>query len=205
MDTEVTEWTPTPLELNLDSGPPFSYSNTEISAKSNTEVFETGIDKRDGNFCIVCGIQRKIVLQHCHIVPKHEEVRWEFMRRKGLIPAASKSVEHEARNGVIMCSNHHLMFDGYEFYIRWVDTIRRFVLINHSREEELECYHGRAVHLFPDNPRVPFHGAFVDHEMRVRGHWPYLPYYADRPISLPIKWQEWIVDGPGDDGVRRRT
>lgn len=36
--------------------------------------------------------------------------------------------------------------------------------------------------------------------MRVRGFWPYLPDYADRPISLPIKWQEWIVDAPGDGG-----
>ena len=66
---------------------------------------------------------------------------------------------------------------------------RYFVLVNHSRSEELNDYHGRAVRLFPDNPRVPFHGAFLDHEMRVRGYWPYLPYYADRPIGLPIQWQ----------------
>ena len=77
--------------------------------------------------------------------------------------------------------------------------IRRFVLVNHSRSRELEPYHGRAVRLFPDDPRVPFHGAFIDHEMRVRGLWPYLPYYADRPITLPIQWQEWI-DAPGGDG-----
>lgn len=41
----------------------------------------------------------------------------------------------------------------------------------------------------------------MDHEMRVRGLWPYLSFYADRPISLPIQWQDWIVDAPGgDDG-----
>jgi hypothetical protein len=58
----------------------------------------------------------------------------------------------------------------------------------------LEPYHGRAVWLFPDNPRVPFHGTFLDHEMRVCGCWPYLPYFADRPIGLPIQWQDWIVE-----------
>lgn len=36
--------------------------------------------------------------------------------------------------------------------------------------------------------------------MRVRGLWPYLPYYADRLISLPIQWQKWILDAPGVDG-----
>ena len=56
------------------------------------------------------------------------------------------------------------------------------------------------VHLFPDNPQAPFPGAFIDHEMCVCELWPYLPYYADCPINLPIKWQEWIVDAPGDGG-----
>ena len=143
------------------------------------------------------------------------------MRSNGLIPTQSKSVEHEARNGVVMCVMHHRMFDRYIFYIRWVPMVclhiyiitllttffqeKCFVLINHSRDEALEQFHGRAVRLFPDDARVPFHGAFIDHEMRVRGHWPYLPFFADRPISLPIQFQEWIVDTPGGghggDGV----
>lgn len=36
--------------------------------------------------------------------------------------------------------------------------------------------------------------------MRVRGLWPYLPDFVDRAISLPIPWQDWIVDAPGGDG-----
>ena len=32
--------------------------------------------------------------------------------------------------------------------------------------------------------------------MRVRGRWPYLPYYKDRSVSLPIKWQAWIYNIP---------
>jgi hypothetical protein len=61
----------------------------------------------------------------------------------------------------------------------------------------LEPYHGRAVGLYPDDPRVPFHGAFLDQEMRVRGIWPYLPFYKDRPVALPFQWQAWINDVPG--------
>jgi hypothetical protein len=36
--------------------------------------------------------------------------------------------------------------------------------------------------------------------MRVRGRYPYKPDFADRPIKLPILWQEWITDVPGGDG-----
>ena len=64
-----------PFELNLNNGPPFSYSNVAISAISNTEVFRTGIDKRDGNFYILCGFSIKEVLEHCYIVPKGDEER----------------------------------------------------------------------------------------------------------------------------------
>lgn len=64
----------------------------------------------------------------------------------------------------------------------------------------MEEYHGRAVRLFPDNPHVPFYGAFLDHEMRARGCWSYLPDYGDRAISLPIQWQDWIVDASVEDG-----
>jgi hypothetical protein len=60
-------WTPTPLLLE---GPPFPYPGVPISTKSNTQAFNTGIDKRDGERCIVCGSYDN--LEHCHIVPKVE-------------------------------------------------------------------------------------------------------------------------------------
>lgn len=62
---------------------------------------------------------------------------------------------------------------------------RRFVLINHSQMPTLERWHGRAINLRADNNRLPFHGAFLVHEMRVRGWW---TFRADRPFSLPIPW-----------------
>ena len=64
-----------PLNLNLDTGLPFSYSSSAISTISDTEAFATGINRRDSHSCIVCGQKEKIILDHCHIVPKHEEER----------------------------------------------------------------------------------------------------------------------------------
>src|ERR1700733_12180531 len=64
----------------------------------------------------------------------------------------------------------------------------------------MECFHGCAVRLFPNDPRTPFHSALVDHEMCTRGRYPYGPNFADRPIELPIPWQKWITGAAGLDG-----
>jgi hypothetical protein len=79
------------------------------------------------------------------------------------------------------------------FAARWLllAQFQRFVLINQSQTKYLERFHGRAVSLNPNDPRTPFHGAFLIHEMRVRGRWPLL---RDRQIPLPILWQSWIPD-----------
>jgi hypothetical protein len=60
-------WTPTPLLLD---GPPFPYPDVAISTVSHTLAFNTGINTRDGERCIVCG--RDDSLEHCHIVPTVE-------------------------------------------------------------------------------------------------------------------------------------
>ena len=72
---------------------------------------------------------------------------------------------------------------------------KRFVFINYSRRAVLEQFHGRAINLRASN-RLPFHGAFLVHEMRVRGHW---PFREDRPIPLPIPWPKWAPCNGGDD------
>lgn len=86
-------------------------------------------------------------------------------------------------------------FFHFIFVAHWLLLVQfqRFVLINYSRMEDMERFHGRAVNLNPSDPRTPFHGAFLIHEMRVRGRWPLL---SDRQIPLPILWQSWI---PGPD------
>ena len=68
----MNDWTPTPLDLNLNKGLPFSYSEAAISQISATEVFKSGINNRDEQMCIVCGFRGKSALDHCHIVPRHE-------------------------------------------------------------------------------------------------------------------------------------
>jgi hypothetical protein len=62
-----------------------------------------------------------------------------------------------------------------------VPQVLLFVFINHSQHPELEAFHGKAIRLDHQNTRVPFHGAFLIREMRVRGRW---PRRRDRPISL---------------------
>ena len=71
------------------------------------------------------------------------------------------------------------------------------MLINHSNIEPLREYHGRAVRLFPGDSRMPFHGAFLIHEMRARG---FCPFADDPTIRLPISWQRWIQLNPDGDG-----
>ncbi|KAF8531296.1 hypothetical protein BDD12DRAFT_869907, partial [Trichophaea hybrida] len=89
-----------------------------ISVASNTEAFRTGIDRRDGP------------RDHCHIVPKTDPGAWEQLRLLHWIPAASKSVEHECRNGVIMCKNHHHAFDNFQYFVRFVPERRARPLLN---------------------------------------------------------------------------
>jgi hypothetical protein len=73
--------------------------------------------------------------------------------------------------------------------------VERFVLINHSDHPSLEPFHGRAVGLSAGDSRMPFHGALLIHEMRVRGFW---PFAEDREILLPIPWQAWIQNDFGE-------
>ncbi|KAF5385962.1 hypothetical protein D9615_002648 [Tricholomella constricta] len=138
-------------------------------------------------------------LEYVRIVPKEEDKRWELLRAKGLIPSRAKSVVHEPRNAILLCLNHRVGFKSHQFYIRWIPTFQRFVFINHSASSHLVEYDGRAVRLFTGDSRTPFHGSFVDQEMRVRGRYPYGPEFADHPVNLPIQWQSWIDDMPGED------
>jgi len=137
------------------------------------------------------------------------------MRDRGFIPTQAKSVVHEARNGVLMCKNHHGLFNAYFFYIRWVPEVRycslsftvathttplsqfgHFVFVNHSQHPASEQYHGHAINLNAGDPCLPFHGAFLIQEMRVRGRW---PFRTDRPISVPIDWQGCLPAADDDD------
>jgi hypothetical protein len=45
------------------------------------------------------------------------------MKEEGFVPEQAKSVAHEARNGVMMCPNHHIQFDQFYFYLRWLPGV----------------------------------------------------------------------------------
>ena len=71
MSAESAErWTPLPFDLRL--GTPFTYSDHTISQISDTEAFETRINLRDDDKCIVCGDFGQGIIQHAHIIPQVE-------------------------------------------------------------------------------------------------------------------------------------
>jgi len=119
------------------------------------------------------------------------------MKDHGFVPQNAKSVAHEARNGIRLCVLHHRLLDRHSYYIRWFPEERVFIFINHSRSPDLEPFHGRAIALPRHDDRLPFHGAFLFHEMRVRGYW---PLYGDRTITTPIPGMGWIVNNSDDNG-----
>jgi hypothetical protein len=63
----------------------------------------------------------------------------------------------------------------------------------------LEDHHGKSLNFDSSDDRLPFHGPFLFHEMRVRG---YHPLREDRAIPLPIRWVDWLTtDDDDDDGA----
>ena len=50
-------------------------------------------------------------------------VQWQQMKEEGFVPQQAKSVAHEARNGILMCATHHILFDQFYYYIRWVPDV----------------------------------------------------------------------------------
>lgn len=130
----------TPNAFNLRDGNPFTYDARSISTASSTMAFKTGIDARNRGQCIVCGLQGDGVLEHAHIIPQVENQtvcshillkatfynnsqQWQYLMDTEFIPRLSKSVAHESRNGILMCRNHHSMFDSYSFFIRWIPEV----------------------------------------------------------------------------------
>jgi hypothetical protein len=127
----ATTWTPTPLPLN--AGPPFPYDVTDISGTSQTSAFKAGIDLRDDK----CGTSARsyrapsgseegslYIFYLLNLTEKLCLSQWKLLRSKGLIPQQSKSVKHEARNGVLLCKTHRGLFDAHVFYIRWEPVVR---------------------------------------------------------------------------------
>ncbi|KIM45497.1 hypothetical protein M413DRAFT_442161 [Hebeloma cylindrosporum] len=132
------------------------------------------------------------MLQNCHIVMQSKPRDWYTIKDRGWIPSGAKAEpQHEPRNGLIMCANHHLSFDAYEFFIRYCPDVQKFVFINHADAYELRPFHGKAIALDIKDRYAPFPSLFIIHEMRVRGHNPFAPAVHELPDDIP--WQDWIL------------
>ncbi|KAF8816794.1 hypothetical protein BYT27DRAFT_7076396, partial [Phlegmacium glaucopus] len=123
--------------------------------------------------------------------------KWSDCCDRGYIPLSAKSVEHEPRNGMLLCPNHYIHFNSCACFLRWIPEIHMIVFINFSREPDLEPYHGRAVFLKFQDHHFPFPAIFLLHEARVRARWPFL---GDRHLNSPITWQDAFLSHINNDG-----
>jgi len=156
------------------------WDNDQNSTQSSdTAAFLSGIDNRDNGACVVCGM--RVVLRHCYIIPRRETSTWQLMRELHYIPNQAKSVEHESRNGILMCPTHNRAFNQLYIYIRWVSEFNQFVVVNHSRHPDFESIHGNVLHFSTETKRCPFPTAFLWHEYRVRCH---NPTHDDRLVKI---------------------
>ncbi|KIJ40491.1 hypothetical protein M422DRAFT_256754 [Sphaerobolus stellatus SS14] len=184
-----------PLSPN---GPPSGYGweERDASALSTTTAFHSVIDRRDiflgQRRCIVCGMDQIVGLQHCHIIPQAE-----------LDLEAKDDPRHEPRDGLLMCPNHHTMFDLYRFlYVIYLMQSGKFVFINYLGARSLQGFHGKAVALDINDRYVPFPSIFIIHKMRVREFNPFQPIIPDIPDT--ILWQDWILsDGVFDKASKK--
>ena len=62
-------------------------------------------------------------MNYCFTISELIMVQWQEMKEAGFLPQAAKGVEHEARNGIRLCTIHHTLFDKHCYYIRWMPEV----------------------------------------------------------------------------------
>jgi len=140
---------------------------------------------------------------HCVLYQNLLTVVYSGRKRRNLVFCLDRpTLLHTVSHGMELCCARSItnslpgitfIYAGCQRFLAVLDWLkpfqfRRFVLINHSRSEDMKRYHGRAINIRADDDHVPFHGAFLIHEMRVLE---FSPIYRDRATSLPIVWAEW--------------
>ena len=130
MDNVNTERLPLGPSVNLAPLDPRVLSNLlsaspypahSISCISATEAFNTGLAARDHMRCVVCGYSLEGCVVNCHIIPKNginSEETWDRLKEHNAIPQRAKSHQHESRNGLMMCMNHHQSFNDLHWFVR---------------------------------------------------------------------------------------
>ncbi|KAH9990337.1 hypothetical protein BJV77DRAFT_621645 [Russula vinacea] len=131
---------------------------------------------------VVCHSLSSPVLPHyqgcrCAILGQSQGLR--------LDPSQAKAhPQHEPRAGLLMCCSHRVLFNGHEFFIRFLPDIRKFVLVNYTNEPTLQQFHGKAIALDIRDRHAPFASLFILHEMRVRGFHPTKPIEPAMPDDI---------------------
>ncbi|KAF8869947.1 hypothetical protein CPB84DRAFT_1803193 [Gymnopilus junonius] len=149
-------------------------------------------DEIDGKqCCIVCGTT--LSLRHAHILPPEDVAGhfiWLKLKETQEIPQWVQGVEEEPRNGLSLCATHHVAFDNYQFYIRYVPSpLDRFILINISTHPDLSQFHGKAIFLNPAHRIVPFPQLLYIHEYSARAQYASLDSPA---ISNTVVYPNWL-------------
>ncbi|KAG1861497.1 hypothetical protein DFJ58DRAFT_657424 [Suillus subalutaceus] len=149
------------------SGLPIGYGweERDMSVLSTTTAFNTRMDIRWdmflGQLCsVVCGQASGAVLQHCHISRDSEPQLWFSLKAHNWILLQAKSLpRHELHDGLLMCSNHNLFFNAYDFFICFFPDVRLIFLylsLNYSGDPAIQQSHSKAIALDIRDQHAPF-------------------------------------------------
>jgi hypothetical protein len=190
-----------------------------LSTGSEINAFNYGLNRRDGDRCVICLQGIKGAVDHCHIVPKSEDPGiWEDLKSARWIPDRAKTHLYEPRNGITMCKTHHAGFERWEFFVRFVAKvgIRRrcsnsyrwdadcnsskrdeYVFVNFRNLPEYAQFHDRALRLDPNHRLAPFITLLVWHERIALARRPL--FATKQTISLnkkrPVNMDEALRSG----------
>ncbi|KAI8817753.1 uncharacterized protein EV422DRAFT_540828 [Fimicolochytrium jonesii] len=130
----------------------------------STGRFDSEIDERDGQECVVCGFSLRV--DHCHIVPKSATSRWQFLLRTRRIPRNNRGV-HDPRNGLLMCPNHHHTFHDGHWCVIPGDS--GYIIRNPIGHREMAPYDGQPLRLDLSHRNAPFANLLTSHAAAVLG------------------------------------
>ncbi|KAM6488833.1 hypothetical protein JOM56_015712 [Amanita muscaria] len=148
------------LPVPLPNQPPVGYhlEHGDISVFSTTTACHTVINKRDRFLgetrCVICG-DHGLVVQPCHII-KPEEGTWSYLQDRGWISSETEVLpQHEPRNGLILCGNHHSYFDGYDFFLS--ASSPKFRSLSSSTIPIIPLFGSSMAKLLPLTSRIAMH------------------------------------------------
>ncbi|KAF8122847.1 hypothetical protein EV363DRAFT_1144836, partial [Boletus edulis] len=178
--------------------PGYGWEHRDQAQLVAMDPFISGIDSRDlyrvVPRCLVCGKRERWELQHCHIIPKSAPCQWMRLKELGWLPPQAKhNGANEARNGILLCKDHHHHFDNHNFFIRFFPDTKKFVYNGKSIAIQLEPFHGKAIPLDINHHLSPFPSLFLEHETRSRTAHLFTPTLNIPDSCRDIPDQDWTT------------